>query len=185
MPNQLVTSEHPSLDDWLPRPTVRVAHHRDSTAAPDRLWHEASMLELDDCAALGRLVRWKIPDLEPGLTFDRMLREPPFVLLHESPHRVLSGLAGRIWTLRRDYPHLSGPDAYRAWETAGTARVLFGIWVDAASSGSKLSVEVRVQALGIKGKIGVTALGPLIRSCEHLLGAEALRAAAHRAEQPA
>lgn len=179
------TAQHPSLDDWLPRPTVRVAHHRDSVAAADRLWEEASLLKLDDCAALGRLVRWKIPGLESGLTFDQMLREAPFVMLHESPHRVLSGLAGRIWTLHRDYPHLSGPDAYRAWETGGTARVLFGIWVDGLPSGSRLTVEVRVQALGIKGRVGVTALGPLIRSCEHLLGAEALRAAAHRAEQPA
>jgi hypothetical protein len=177
-----VTAHHPSLDDWMPRPTVRVAHHRDSVAPADRLWHEASMLELDDCAALGRLVRWRIPGLGPGLTFDRMLREPPFVLLHESSHRVLSGLAGRIWTLRRDYPDLSGPDAYRAWQTSGTARVLFCVWVDSAASGSRLSVEVRVQALGIKGRVGVTALGPLIHSCEHLLSAEALRAAAHRAE---
>jgi hypothetical protein len=178
------TAQGPSLDDWLPRPTVRVAHHRDSGAAADRLWREASLLELDDCAALGRLVRWKIPGLEPGLTFDRMLREAPFVLLHESEHQVLSGLAGRIWTLHRDYPHLSGPDDYRAWRTAGTARVLFGIWVDRLAAGSRLTVEVRVEALGLKGRIGVTALAPLIRSCEHLLGAEALRAATHRAEQP-
>jgi hypothetical protein len=178
------TTQSPALDDWLPHPTVRVAHHRESVAPGDRLWHEASMLELDDCAALGRLVRWKIPDLGPTVTFDRMLREPPFVLLHESRHRVLSGLAGRIWTMRRDYPHLSGPDAYRAWATGGTARVLFGIWVDSVPAGSRLTVEVRVQALGLKGRVGVTALGPLIRSCEHLLGAEALRAATHRAEQP-
>jgi hypothetical protein len=61
--------------------------------------------------------------------------------------------------------------------------VLFGIWVDATAAGSRLTVEVRVQALGLKGRVGVTALGPLIRSCEHLLGAEALRAAAHRAER--
>jgi hypothetical protein len=180
-----VTAEHPSLDDWLPRPTVRVAHHRDSVASADRLWNEASMLELDDCVALGHLVRWKIPGLRPGLTFDEMLREEPFVLLHESPHRVISGLAGRIWTLRRDYPHLTGPDDYRAWDTAGTARVLFGIWIDPAASGSRLSVEVRVEALGIKGRIGVTALGALIRSGEHLLAVEALRTAAHRAERPA
>lgn len=178
------TAQNPSLDDWLPQPTVRVTHHRVTAASADRLWNEASILQIDDCAALGRLVRWKIPGLRPNLTFDRMLREPPFVLLHESPHRVLSGLAGRIWTLHGDYPDLRSPDGYRAWDEAGTARVLFGIWMDAAPSGSRLTVEVRVQALGLKGRIGVTALGPLIRSCEHLLGAEALRAAAHRAEQP-
>jgi hypothetical protein len=174
--------ENASLDDWLPRPTVRVAHHRDCTALPDSLWREASALRLDDCAALGRLVRWKIPDLTAQLTFSQMLREPPFILLHESRHLVLSGLVGRIWTLRRDYPQLSGPDAYRAWNAGGTARVLFGIRVDGEEHGSRLSVEVRVQALGLQGRLGVTALGPLIRSCEHLLGAEALKAAAQRAE---
>jgi hypothetical protein len=130
-------------------------------------------------------VRWKIPGLDPGLTFDQMLREPPFVLLHESPHRVLSGLAGKIWTLHRDYPDLSGPDAFRAWDQAGTARVLFGIWIDPLAAGSRLFVEVRVEALGLKGRLGVTALGALIRSCEHLLGVEALRVAVQRAERPA
>jgi hypothetical protein len=51
--------------------------------------------------------------------------------------------------------------------------------------GSRLSVEVRIQALGIQGPVGLKAFGPLIRSSEHLLGAEALKAAIQRAENAA
>jgi hypothetical protein len=66
-----------------------------------------------------------------------MLRKPPFGLPHEEPRLLISGVVGRIWTLRRDQPHLSEPEAFRAWVAGGTARVLFGLRVD--SEGVRLT----------------------------------------------
>ena len=42
----------------------------------------------------------------------------------------VSGLCGRIWTLARDYPRLSGPEAFRDWDERGTVRVLFAHWAE-------------------------------------------------------
>ncbi len=42
----------------------------------------------------------------------------------------MSGIVGRIWTLRRDYPELRDPEEFRAWSTPGTARVVFANWIE-------------------------------------------------------
>src|SRR5689334_12299206 len=96
----------PELDDWLPNPAVRTLHRRESTASADELWRAARSVSLSDTAMLGRLLRWRIPGLARGLSYDSLFREPPFVVLDEGPHLLVSGLVGRIWTLRRDYPEL-------------------------------------------------------------------------------
>ena len=113
-----------NLEHWLASPTVRVAHCRESTVAPDDLWQAARTVGLDDSALLGRLVRWRIPGLAAELSFDRLFRHDPFLVLDDNQERALvSGLVGRIWTLRRDYPQLSHPEQFRQWSARGTARV--------------------------------------------------------------
>src|SRR5579859_894910 len=104
----------PDLDYWLPKPSIRVAQRRQTNAKPDRLWEAARQVRLRDARRLGRLVRWRIPGLPADLAFDEMFRTPPFITLHEEPGRALvSGLVGRIWTLRRDYPELKDPGEFR------------------------------------------------------------------------
>ena len=126
----------PDLDHWLAKPSMRVAHRRESDATPQRLWEASRELKLSDTRRLGRIVRWRIPDLAPDLTFDEMFRSPPFIVLSEDAERALiSGLVGRIWTLRRDYPRLADPEEFREWSTGGTARVLFANWVEQTPSG--------------------------------------------------
>jgi len=179
-----VKHEHlmPDLDYWLPRPTLRVAYRRATTAPPDRLWQAAGAVRLSDTRLLGRLVRWRIPALPPDLAFDEMFRAPPFLALAEQPQRMLvSGLVGRIWTLRRDYPQLHDPDEFRAWSTPGTARVLFANWVQ--EDPTELHAEARVEAIGAQGRVGVAAVRPLVSAFAHLIGNEGLEAATRRAEQ--
>ena len=172
------------LEDWLPEPAVRVAHRRPSTASAPELWRAAGALRLSDAPVLGRLVRWRIPGLERDLSFDRLFREPPFMVLAEHEQALVCGLVGRIWTLRRDYPRLAGAEEFRAWSEGGTARVVIATWVDddEDGAGAALSCEARVEAIGAQGQVGIAAVRPLVRGFQHLIGTEALRAAVRRAE---
>src|SRR5437764_11221401 len=105
----------PPLDTWLPDPSIRSAHDRLSTVDPATLWNAARQLELRDTRMLGRLIRWRIPGVPSGTTFEGLFRGEPFVVLAEGDRLLASGLVGRIWTLRRDYPVLGDPEQFREW----------------------------------------------------------------------
>jgi hypothetical protein len=170
------------IGEWLPDPAIRVAHRLPSTAAPDELWRAAAELTLAQSPVLGRLIQWRIPGTTRELSFDRLLRDPPFLVLSEGENSLLSGLVGRIWTLRRDYPALADPEEFRAFSERGSARVAIGVWADDDPRGGALCAEARVEALGVQGQVGVAAVRPLVRGFQNLIGSEALRAAARRAE---
>lgn len=168
----------PALDTWVPDPTVRVRHSRVSSAPPSRLWEAARTVRLEDTRRLGRLVRWRIPGIAPDASFDELFRRPPFILLEESDQQLMSGIVGRIWTLRRDYPELRDPEEFRAWGTPGTARVLFANWIE----GAELVSEVRVEAFGVQGRLGVRAVRPVIRAFQGLVGSDGIASAVRLAE---
>jgi hypothetical protein len=171
----------PDLDAWLPEASLRVFHRRTSRASPDELWAAAMRVRLADTGLLGRLVRWRIPGLARDEGFDALFREQPFIV----QRAVVSGLVGRIWTLRRDYPELAGPDQFQAWSRRGTARVVFANWVTPTDDGgSELCSEVRVQAFGVQGRVGLTAVRPLVSRFQGLVGSEGLDAAVKLAEAP-
>jgi hypothetical protein len=174
----------PDLDRWLPAPGLRVVNRRESSADSERLWEAAQTMRLSDAARLGRLVRWRIPGLRAETTFDQLFRKPPFMVLEEDEMALTSGLVGRIWTLRRDYPRLQNPEEYLAWSTRGSARVLFAHWVEPASAGrAALTSEARVEAFGTQGRLGVMAIGPLVRRFQHLIGSDGIEAAVRQAER--
>ncbi len=174
----------PQLDDWIENPTLTVRHRRESTASADALWRAAREVPLSDTALLGRLVRWRIPGLARDATYDELFREPPFVVLDEGERMLVAGLAGRIWTLRRDYPRLSSPDEFRDWDERGTARVVFAHWVqELDGERAALASEVRVEPIGAQGRIGIAAVRPLVRSFQQLVGSEGITAAVRRAER--
>jgi len=173
----------PDLDKWLPEAQLRVKHTRKSSASTDQLWEAARSLPLADTALLGRLVRWRIPGLDRGVTLDDLFRQPPFMVLEESDHALVSGLVGRIWTLGRDYPRLSSPEQFRSWEQRGTARVVFAHWVQPSHDGrTALGSEARVEALGSQGRMGLAAVRPIVRAFSPLVGSDGLAAAVRRAE---
>jgi len=175
----------PELDDWLPNPSLRVAHRRASPAAPEALWEAARSVRLSDTRRLGRLVRWRIPGTPPGISFDELFRTPPFLALEDGPDGALvSGLVGRIWTLRRDYPRLAGPEDFRGWSRSGTARVVFGNWVEPRPrGGATLCAEVRVEAFGAQGRLGVAAVRPLVAAFHGLIASDGIDAALRSVER--
>jgi hypothetical protein len=172
----------PDLDTWLARPQITIAHRRETDIPPDELWAAAQAVQLSDTRRLGRLVRWRIPGLAADLTFDELFRSPPFNVLAASDRLLVAGLVGRIWTLRRDYPVLSDPDEFRAWNRPGTVRVLFANWVEALDGGgAALHSEARVAPVDRWGRMGLRAVRPLIASSHGLISSDGIEAALHRA----
>ena len=175
----------PDLDQWLPNPSIRVVHRRETSVTPDELWEAARSIRLGEARLLGRLVRWRIPGLPADLAFDELFRTPPFVVLAEAPQRMLvSGLVGRIWTLRRDYPRLEDAEQFKSWSTPGTARVVFANWIETADGRpAAIHAEARVEAIGAQGRVGVAAVRPLVSAFGSLVGSDGIELAVRRAEQ--
>ena len=105
----------PDLDAWLADPAARTFHRRVARADQDALWRAMGTVRLSECRVLGRIVRWRIPGEPAQVTFRELFRTDPFTVLEEGERHSLSGLVGRIWTLRRDYPKLRDGEAFRAW----------------------------------------------------------------------
>jgi hypothetical protein len=171
------------LDAWLPDPAVTTHRVRAAAADPAELWRRATEVRLEDTGTLGRLVRWRIPGLNAGLTYHELFRAYPFTVLEEGEQLLVAGLCGRIWTLARDYPRLEGPEAFRDWDESGTVRVLFGHWVRPAGDGrAELVSEARVQPVDRHARLRLRTLWAVIGRFEPLVAAEPLARAARAAE---
>lgn len=138
-------------------------------------------MRLSDTRTLGRLVRWRIPGLAPGLTYHDLFRAYPFTVLEEGDGFLLSGLCGRIWTLARDYPRLGGAEDFADWKEPGTVRVLFGHWVRDDGDGAELVSEARVQPTDRVAGLRLRALWSVIGPFDRMAAAEPLAVAARRA----
>jgi hypothetical protein len=175
----------PDLDRWIPDPQIRTRHRRVSAAGPEDLWAAANAVRLDETSTIGRLVRWRIPGVPWSQTFAGMLASDPFVVLDAGEHHAVSGLCGRIWTVARDYPELSGPDAFLAWDEPRTVRVVLAHWVqrDPDSGGTAIVSEARVAPTDRVASARLRALWIVVGPFERLIGAEPLALAVKAAEQ--
>jgi len=172
----------PDLDAWLADPAARTFHRRVARADQEALWRALGTVRLSECRVLGRIVRWRIPGEPAQVTFRELFRTDPFTVLEEGERHSLSGLVGRIWTLRRDYPKLRDGEAFREWSRGGTAKVLIAHWVEPDSAGHSAVVsEARVGVADLQGRLGLRLVRPLIARFDPLIGTEALALAARRA----
>jgi hypothetical protein len=173
-----------NLDAWLPDPQVRTRHRRLARVPADRLWQAAETVQVCDAPTLGRVVRWRIPGTARNLPFRELFRRYPFAVLAENEHSLVSGLCGRVWTLRRDYARIGGADDFLAWDEPGTVRVMFAHWVDEDGDGrSTLFSESRVAPVDRRARLRFRALWTALGGFERLIGGEALRVAVKRAER--
>jgi hypothetical protein len=172
------------LDTWLPDPQIRTRHRRSAGADADALWHAAETVRIRDARALGTAVRWRIPGTPPDLSFRDLFRRYPFAVIAEGKRWSVSGLCGRIWTLRRDYPRIEGADDFCAWAEPGTVRVLVGHWIepDGASRNAFVS-EARVKPVDRAAGLRLRALWAVVGHFDRLVGGDVLRVAAGRAEK--
>jgi hypothetical protein len=163
------------LDDLLPDAPVRTHHRRATSASADDVWDAACALRLSDTRRLGRLVRWRLPDTPADSTFRELLRRYPFTLLDEGLRYSVSGMCGRIWTLRTDYPRLAGPADFAAWDEPGTVRVLFATWTQEGADGRvELCDEARVQPVDRAAAMRLRLLWATVGRFEGLIGSEAI-----------
>jgi hypothetical protein len=172
------------LDAWLPDPQVRTLHRRSAETDADRLWNAAESVRLRDAPVLGRAVRWRIPGSSLDLTFWDLFRQYPFSVIAEGARWSVSGMCGRIWTLRRDYPRIDGAKEFLAWEEPGTARVLLAHWIEGnRREQSALVSETRIKPVDGQARLRIRALWALVGRIEPLIQREALRSATQRAGQ--
>jgi hypothetical protein len=170
------------LDSWLDNPQIRTHHRQEAGVPPEALWAAASEIRVGDAPRLGRLLRWRIPDTPADRLYRDVFRRYPFVVLEEGEDWSVSGLCGRIWTLRRDYPSLDSAQEFREWDEAGTVRVVLGHWIEAGEDGSALVSEARIEPVDRRARWRVRALWSTLGRFQGLIGREALTAAARRAE---
>jgi len=174
------------LDAWLGAPAVRTHHRRTAAASTQALWDRATEVRINETRTLGRLVRWRIPGLEPAMTYHELFRSYPFCVLEEDERLLITGLCGRIWTLARDYPRLGSAEEFSSWAEPGTVRVAFAHWVISGADGrSELVSEARVEPVDTRAALRLRALWTVIGRFERLVGAEPLALAARRAETAA
>jgi hypothetical protein len=169
------------LDRWLQEPVLRTNHRREGRTGADELWASAATVRLRDCRILGRLIRARIPGLRASETFDGLFRSDPFNLLEDGRNYRLSGLCGRIWTVRRDFALLSRPEEFLAWDVPGTVRVLFANWAEATEHGAALTSEVRIAPVDRRAALYVRGLRPFISAFQGLVATEPLKIAVDRA----
>jgi hypothetical protein len=170
------------LDEWLPDPQVRTFHRRSARAPAEELWHAAETVQVCEASALGRIVRWRIPGTPRDIPFRDVFRRYPFAVLDEGEQWSVSGLCGKIWTMRRDYPHIHGADEFLAWDRPDTVRVVFGHWVEEDGDRATLVSESRIKPVDRRARLRTLALWTALGRFERLIGGEALRVAARRAE---
>lgn len=162
---------------------MRTRHQRAVDADPEALWHAAESVRLRDTPVLGRAVRWRIPGTGADVAYRDLFRAYPFTVLEEGDRWTASGLAGRIWTLRRDYPRLHGADDFLSWDKPGTVRVLLAHWVESGRRGQPALVsEARVKPVDRRAALLLRATWATVGRFERMIGGEALRVAAGRVE---
>jgi hypothetical protein len=141
-------------------------------------------VRIREARALGRAVRWRIPGTPPDLSFRDLLRRYPFAVIAEGKRWSVSGLCGRIWTLRRDYPQIEGADDFCAWQEPGTVRVLLAHWIEPdVDGGNALVSEARVKPIDRAAALRLRTLWALVGHFDRLIGGEMLRTAAARAAE--
>lgn len=170
------------LDRWLSEPVLRTDHRRESGAGQRKLWEAAATIRLRDCLILGRLIRARIPGARASETFDELFSSQPFHVLDDGPTYRLSGLCGRIWSVRGDFARLDAPEEFLTWHVPGTVRVLFANWAEPTQEGSALVSEVRIAAVDRRAALYVRELEPFIAAFQGLVGTEPLKVAVRRAD---
>jgi hypothetical protein len=179
----LALMPEPDLDRWLGDPEIRTIHRRSAAVDPEALWHAAEAVTVGELPTLGRVVRWRIPGTPADLPLRDLFRRYPFVVLEEGDEWSVSGMCGKVWTLKRDYPRLAGAGDFEGWDEAGSVRILFAHWIEQDEDGVPALVsESRVKAVDRRGKLRMRALWAALGRFERLIGGEGLRRAAELAE---
>lgn len=171
----------PDLDRWIDAPHVRTRHRRDAPVGEREIWAAAGAVRVKDCRILGRLIPARIAGVRADVSFDELFGSAPFTVLDDGPAFRLSGLCGRIWSVRGQFTPLADPEAFLTWDEPGTVRVLFANWAQPTEHGASLISEVRIAAVDRRAGRYLRAFGPFIAAFQGLVATEPLTLAVQRA----
>ena len=79
-------------------------------------------------------------------------------MLDEGQHWSVSGLCGRIWTLRATTRGSTARMPSARWDEPGTVRVLFAHWVERDGDGSPIVSEARVAPVDRRAALRLRSL---------------------------
>ena len=126
----------------------------------------------------------EFPAPSPDLSFRDLFRQYPFTVIDEGARWSVSGMCGRIWTLRRDYPRIEGADDFLAWDQRGTVRVLLAHWIEPDGPGRNAVVsEGRIKPVNGQAGLRLRALWAVVGHFDRVIGGEVLRVAVRRAAE--
>ena len=174
----------PSLDDWLPKHTIRTRHRRAARVEPDALWEEALRVRVRDARVLGPVIARRLGRHMPSadVTFRELFRTGIFTLLEEGERYSISGTAGRIWNPAGPFERFESAADYRQHEEPGTAKVAVLTEVREHDRGAQIVNEARVWCVDRRAWLHFMPLWGAVAPFNLLIGREILRAVVQRAE---
>ena len=174
----------PSLDDWLPKHTIRTRHRRAARAGPEELWEEALRVRVRDARVLGPVIARRLGPHLPSadVTFRELFRTGIFTLLEEGERYSISGTAGRIWHPAGPFESFESAADYRKYEEPRTAKVAVLAAVHEHPRGAQILSESRVWCTDRRAWLHFMPLWGVVAPFSRLIGREVLRTVARRAE---
>jgi hypothetical protein len=146
-----------ALDRLIASPRLAEVDHVDVRADAARAWADVRFGDL----AASRIARAlfalrtaadRLAGEEPevALRIDDMtstLERPGFRLLSETPGReVVVGAIGKVWRVRIPFVHVADAEAFAAFDADGFVKVAWALRVSPRPEGSRVEIEVRVDA---------------------------------------
>ena len=139
-----------SLDRLIPAPRHVEVDSVDVAAPPDRVWNEVRHGDLGRSPLVRALFRLRTREAAPALRLDALRStagEPGFQILSETPpSSVTAGAIGQVWKLDIPFVHVPDADAFRAFDAPGEVKVAWAIDLEAIDGGTRVWIEVRVDA---------------------------------------
>ena len=146
-----------ALDRLLPSPRLVEVDHVDVHAEPARAWADVRFGDL----AASRVARAlfalrtmadRLAGEEPevAVRIDDMTstrERPGFRMLSEDPGaEVVVGAIGKVWRVRIPFVHVADAEAFAAFDASGFVKVAWALRVLPRADGSRVEIEVRVDA---------------------------------------
>jgi hypothetical protein len=164
---------------------VRTHHARVSRAPAPALWQAARSVEVRETVSLRPLIAWRLGAHAPrgDEPFSAVFARHPFHLLAEDGWVTVSGLGGKLWSLRGDYATFGSPAEFRAWAPGGTCKVALRHEVREHPRGAEIVSEARVWCTSPGAWRRFRPYWAVVGPFSRFIGGELLSAAVRRAER--
>ena len=184
-----------ALDRLIPSARLVEVDHVDVDAEPSRVWADVRYGDLAASRVARALFALRTvadrlagEDPEVAVRIDDMTstqERPGFRMLSEDPGaEVVVGAIGKVWRVRIPFVHVADAEAFAAFDASGFVKVAWALRVLPRAAGSRVEIEVRVDATDetswARFERYFTVIGPASRYIRR----STLDALRHRLETP-